>query len=158
VFVNETFFKIMNTVKRCRLQAVQLHGRESPRLVQALYEENIIVIKALFREGSPSLDDVKNYQASAYLIECGKGPLPGGNAMQWPWETARGFGKAHPFILAGGLSAANVMDAVTSSAPDAVDVSSGVESTPGRKDLAKVKDFMQAISQGKNNKPFRRIF
>lgn len=86
VFVNETFSRIMDRVENCFITAVQLHGQESPELVSRLRKENLMVIKALFSEGKPTLNDVLNYNASAFLVECGKGVLPGGNALQWNWE------------------------------------------------------------------------
>ncbi|MDI6687390.1 MAG: phosphoribosylanthranilate isomerase [Desulfobacterales bacterium] len=162
VFVNETFDNIMQKVNYCHLDCVQLHGMESPELVSRLVQENIFVIKALFVEGRPSLDEAENYRASAYLVECGKGILPGGNALQWDWGKAYGFGKQHPFILAGGLGHENICRAATESAPDAVDVSSGVESCPGRKDYSKVKSFIDALYQcsfyKEPGKKIRRIF
>ncbi|MEA3279809.1 MAG: phosphoribosylanthranilate isomerase [Thermodesulfobacteriota bacterium] len=161
VFVNETFDNIMQKVNYCCLDCVQLHGGESPELVSRLVQENILVIKALFAEGSPSMEDAANYKASAYLVECGKGRLPGGNALEWNWEKARDFGKQYPFILAGGLAPENIAHALTASAPDAVDVSSGVESSPGRKDSSKVKSFMEALSLCSDKidrKNIRRIF
>ncbi|MEA3417719.1 MAG: phosphoribosylanthranilate isomerase [Thermodesulfobacteriota bacterium] len=161
VFVNETFDNIIQKVNYCCLDCVQLHGSESPELVSRLVQENILVIKALFAEGRPSLEEVANYQASAYLVECGKGILPGGNALQWDWEKAYGFGKQYPFILAGGLAPENICRAVTESTPDAVDVSSGVESCPGRKDSGKVRSFMEALSccfDKIDRKNIRRIF
>ncbi|MCK4469956.1 MAG: phosphoribosylanthranilate isomerase, partial [Desulfobacterales bacterium] len=85
----------------------------------------------------------------------------GGNALQWDWEKAYGFGKQHPFILAGGLAPENICRAVTESAPDAVDVSSGVESCPGTKDSGKVKSFIEALSRcfdKIDRKNIRRIF
>ena len=158
VFVNETFSNIMQKVDRCFLSVVQLHGQESPELVSRLRRENLLVIKALFINAKPSLEEVSNYEASAYLVECGKGTLPGGNALKWNWEKARSFGDKHPLILAGGLAPENVSQAIFAAAPDAVDVSSGVESGPGRKDLAAVASFMDAVSQCNLEKKLRKIF
>jgi len=163
VFVNETFSQIMQRVEYCRLQAVQLHGRESPELVRRLLQENLLVLKVLFAAGEPSMEAVSEYQASAYLVECGRGKLPGGNALVWNWGNARGLGEKYPLILAGGLDPENVRQAVAAAAPHAVDVSSGVESAPGRKDLAKVKAFVNAVSQcaiNTSNDPqtFQKIF
>jgi phosphoribosylanthranilate isomerase len=81
-------------------------------------------------------------------VECGKGALPGGNAQTWNWGEAKSFGQSSPFILAGGLSPENVSMAVSDSLPDAVDVSSGVEESPGRKDLGKVERFIRSLSDG----------
>ncbi len=158
VFVNETFSNIMQKVERCHLQAVQLHGQEPPRLLNHLRSENLVVIKALFLNGDPSLKDAPNYNASAFLVECGKGPLPGGNALSWNWGEAKGFGKKYPFILAGGLAADNVANALAASLPDAVDVSSGVEAVPGRKDFRKINSFMDAVFRCHLKRKMRRIF
>ena len=163
VFVNEPFSRIMQRVEYCRLQAVQLHGQESPELVQRLLQENLLVIKVLFAAGKPSMAAISEYQASAYLVECGRGKLPGGNALVWNWGDAKSLGEKHTLILAGGLDPENVCQAVAASTPHAVDVSSGVESAPGRKDLAKVKAFVNAVAQcaintGNDPQTFQRIF
>jgi len=152
VFVNETFSDIMQRVKICHLNAVQLHGQESPELVDRLRYENLFVIKALFSDGKPSMKTVSDYQASAYLVECGRGRLPGGNAMVWNWGDVKSFGQKHPLILAGGLDPENVSQAIAAGNPHAVDVSSGVELLPGRKDLAQVKAFVDAVSKCANSK------
>lgn len=145
VFVNAGFHDILHKATHCGLSAVQLHGQEPPELVRRLSEEGIRVVKALFDGGSPPLSDVDRYQASAFLVECSKGPLPGGNAMEWDWGSVRDFGIRHPLVLAGGLSPENVTEALSASLPSAVDVSSGVETSPGRKDLLKVSRFIQEV-------------
>ena len=158
VFVGKTYDEIMGKVEKCNLRAVQLHGKESPELVQRLRAENLIVIKALFIDGTPSLEDVKSYDASGYIVECSGGPLPGGNAIAWNWNKAKAFGDEHPLILAGGLSPENVKKAIQDSMPDAVDASSGVESSPGIKDLDKIKTFIDTVRQAKTSRPFRKIY
>ena len=158
VFVDETFSYIMQKVKACGLKGVQLHGRESPELTYRLLKENLLVIKALFVEGRPPVEDISNYEASAYLVECGQGKLPGGNALTWNWEKAKNIGEKYPFILAGGLAPHNIFDAASAAVPDAVDVSSGVELGPGRKDLEKVKAFLNAVALCRMEKKLRKIF
>jgi len=158
VFVNETFKAIMRKVERCLLKAVQLHGQESYELAARLRKENVPVIKALFVDGKPSVKDISHYEASAFLVECGKGVLPGGNALQWNWGKAKALSEKHPLILAGGLTPENVLHAVSASLPDAVDVSSGVESSPGSKDLQKVASFVEAVSRCNVRRKVRRIF
>ena len=158
VFVGKTYQEIMEKVENCNLRAVQLHEKESPELVQRLRAKNLIVIKALFIDGTPSLEDVKSYEASGFIVECSGGPLPGGNALTWNWDKARAFGDEHPLILAGGLSPENVKQAIQDSMPDAVDVSSGVESSPGIKDLDKIKTFIAAVRQAKTSRPLRKIY
>ena len=158
VFVDEPYEVIMAHVVDCGLTGVQLHGRETPELVMHLKAAQVLVIKALFADRRPYLAAADRFAADAYLAECGKGPLPGGNARAWNYADAGGLGQSHPLILAGGLSADNVSGAIQSVRPDAVDVSSGVESRPGIKDLVLVKQFMHAVRGSKNNPSLRRIF
>lgn len=158
VFVNESFSFIMKKVQRCLLDAVQLHGQESPELVRRLRKENIKVVKTLFLSSKPTFENAKDYEPSAFLVECGGGALPGGNAVSWNWKKARKLGDKYPVILAGGLSSENVSDAVKQSTPDAVDVSSGVELSPGMKDTGRVETFIQAVSMCDLKRKTRRIF
>lgn len=147
VFVNASFAFIMQRVERCGLSMVQLHGHEPPELSARLQDEGLGVIKALFVDGLPGFADTKKYRADAFLAECAKGPLPGGNAMTWNWGAAKALGRNHPLVLAGGLSPDNVHDAICAGLPAAVDVSSGVEASPGRKDLRKVARLLAAVRE-----------
>jgi phosphoribosylanthranilate isomerase len=158
VFVDEPLEIITEIVRSCGLTAVQLHGRETPDLVQQLAGQSITVIKALYVEGEPSMHAAGTFPAHAFLIECKKGILPGGNAMIWDWTAARNFGQHHPLVLAGGLDPENIGNAIHDAAPDAVDVSSGVEASPGVKDMKKVERFLQAVRACPIDKPLRRIF
>jgi len=160
VFVNVPLEYIMERVEKCSLNAVQLHGMEGPDLVNQLIEQGLIVIKCLYLDSEPFLKDVFKYNATGYLVECAKGILPGGNALSWDWARAKEFGIKHPFILAGGLSPENISRAIYKSLPDAVDISSGVEKEPGRKDILKIKAFIEAVSESsiKDKNNLRRIF
>jgi phosphoribosylanthranilate isomerase len=158
VFVNESFSFIMSKVKNCNLTYIQLHGAESPELVLRLRNKNLNVIKVLFIEKKPYIEDAKLYNASAYLIEHGKGKLPGGNAVEWNWTLVKEFGNQFPLILAGGLSPTNISYAISISEPDAVDTCSGVESKPGKKDFEKVKLFTNSILKANISKQLRNIF
>jgi len=159
VFVNEKINSVLKTIEKCGLKAIQLHGEESPAYTDKLIKKGIFVIKALFTEKKPFISEAYAYNASAYLIECGKGSLPGGNALQWNWEKAKNFGTNYPLILAGGINADNISKAVISAAPDAVDISSGVETFPGNKDISKVKKIITKLSDIKiSQRQIRRIF
>jgi phosphoribosylanthranilate isomerase/indole-3-glycerol phosphate synthase/phosphoribosylanthranilate isomerase len=158
VFVDETFTTIMQKVRSCGINAVQLHGSEPPELAESLIKEGLIVIKALFLERKPTFEDAAKYKVSAFLAEWGKGVLPGGNALSWDWEKARSICREHPLILAGGLTPENIYHSISLSLPDAVDVSSGVESAPGIKDIEKVKLFIMNVSEPIPAKKTRRIF
>ena len=167
VFVDESFENIMEHVEYCGLDAVQLHGNESNALVCRLQKEKgqknqkIKIIKALFDGREPDLKTISTYSANAYLVECGKGEQPGGNALEWEWRAAKNLDTPQPLIIAGGLRPDNVSQAILAGKPDAVDVSSGVEEKPGIKDLAKVKAFVNAVKntqiQSRKTNP-RRIF
>ncbi len=147
VFVDEPYSAVMQKVERCGIRGAQLHGHESPELVERFKQEGLIVIKGLFARASPGFDRAGGYKPSAFLLECGKGALPGGNAESWDWESAKSVELSAPLILAGGLNPGNVKSAVSACDPDAVDVSSGVEIEPGRKDLEKVRAFIEAVME-----------
>jgi len=158
VFVDETYDTIMHTAEDCALRAVQLHGQESSALVRRLRSHNLIVIKAFFRTRRPFFKEAAAYRASAILLECGGGRLPGGNAETWPWQAARDIDRHSPVILAGGLTPENVATAIARGQPDAVDVSSGVESDPGRKNLTTIKLFTDAVAASATCRATRSIF
>lgn len=158
VFVDETYDTIMRTTEDCLLQAVQLHGQESPALIRRLRRQNLTVIKTLFHTRTPYFKDGAAYDASAFLLECGRGRLPGGNAESWQWQTARNIDRPKPVILAGGLTPENVATAIRRGSPDAVDVSSGVESVPGRKNPTQIKSFINAVTANGSQTAARRIF
>ena len=144
VFVNESFDFIMEKVERCHLTAVQLHGQESPKLGEQLAKKNLLVIKALFAAKKPELSDASLYAAATFcLVEFGKGVLPGGNAEAWDYGLSAQTKTPVPLMLAGGLSCENIEQAIRLAAPNALDVSSGVEKAHGIKDIEKVKSFIR---------------
>jgi phosphoribosylanthranilate isomerase len=158
VFVDSPVSDILKRIDDCRLTAVQLHGQESPDVVRALCDMGVLVIKALFIHKPPVISKASRYPAAAFLVECGKGRLPGGNALTWNWGEVKSFGQSYPLILAGGISPETIAMAVSEAGPDAVDVSSGVESSPGRKDIDKVCALIQAISRCTIERQPRRIW
>ena len=144
VFVDASFEFIMERVERCRLTAVQLHGQESPTLVERLAKQNLRVIKALFAAKKPNLADASRYTAAWFcLVEYGRGTLPGGNAESWDYGLLTGLATQVPLMLAGGLSCENIEQAICLANPSAVDVSSGVEKAHGLKDIEKVTAFIR---------------
>ncbi|GAB6904886.1 phosphoribosylanthranilate isomerase [Desulfosarcina cetonica] len=147
VFVDADFETIMARVSGCGLSMAQLHGRETPALTERLTAAGVGVIKALFVGGRPDLEEGRNYKVDAFLVECAKGPLPGGNAMTWDWAAAREFGRQYPLVLAGGLDPENVATAIQAARPAAIDLSSGVEASPGRKDPDKVARLLEAVNR-----------
>jgi phosphoribosylanthranilate isomerase len=158
VFVDSPVSDILKRIDNCGLTAVQLHGQESPDVVKALCGRGVRVIKALFIHKPPLTSEASRYPAAAFLVECGRGRLPGGNALTWNWGEVKSFGLSYPLILAGGLSPDTIVQAVFEAAPDAVDVSSGVESSPGRKDIQKVRALIKAISRCSIERQHRNIW
>jgi len=146
VFVDEPADVILQKAQRCGLTGVQLHGRETPAEVTQLKSTGLMVIKALFQKREPSFQSISRYDPSAFLLECGRGRLPGGTARVWDWADAKAIAANAPVILAGGLTPENVGQAVRLGRPYAVDVSSGVETSPGKKDLAKIEAFVSAVA------------
>ena len=159
VFVDTPLDTVLTTAPDCRLSAVQLHGAETPAFVAQVRQAGLSVIKGLYLNGDPNIRSAAEYaDAIAFLVECAAGKMPGGNAMAWDWRGARDFGGRYPIILAGGLKPESVGEAITAANPDAVDVSSGVEASPGRKDPNRVRDFIRAACAAPVSHPKRRIF
>ncbi len=147
VFVNESLATILKTATACGLNGVQLHGQEPPGLISALKAHHLTVMKAVFASRFPGLDTIKSLynQADFFLVECGKGRLPGGNAETWDYGLAQKTAYVHPVFLAGGLSCDNIDQATTLVRPAGVDLSSGVESKPGIKDIVKVSKLIRQV-------------
>ncbi|RJQ84259.1 MAG: phosphoribosylanthranilate isomerase [Desulfobacteraceae bacterium] len=148
VFVNPTWEMLSEIILRSRLGGVQLHGDESPALIDQIQEHfGVKVIKGLFAERPPYFADAGRFSVPAYLLECGRGAQPGGNALSWDWGAAAAFARSHSTVLSGGLTPDNVAAAIAAALPNAVDASSGLEAAPGRKDLRKVERFLKAVRE-----------
>ena len=133
---------------------LQLHGHESPERVTAIRARTgLPVMKAVGIRDAEDLPRIAQYEAVAdqLLIDAkpprqGVGILPGGNGLSFDWRLIAGRRWARPWLLAGGLTAANVATAIRLTGAVQVDVSSGVESTRGVKDLDKISAFIRAAS------------
>jgi len=158
VFVNEDFSGVMRRVSLCGINFAQLHGNESPQLINRLQERGVKVIKTLFVNAEPNLKGTHLYDPAAFLVEASGGSLPGGNALPWDWAMVKKADRKRPILLAGGLNSDNVATAMAQALPDGVDVSSGVEKEPGKKDLEKVKGFIEAAFALRRPGHLKRIF
>lgn len=144
VFVNETENKMLTIVRRIGLSHVQLHGEESPETVARL-QRTLPVIKAIRVRKSFSTSELSRYKnASAFLLDGFDRHRRGGSGKSFPWDIARRAKRVGRIFLAGGLTPANIGEAIRSARPYAVDACSGVEAKPGKKDPAAVKKFMRA--------------
>ena len=127
---------------QCRLNLLQFHGEEAP---EYCLQFGLMSMKAFRIRDAASLQRLPNYPTDAWLLDAYNPDQPGGTGETFNWDLAleaRAWGR--PIFLAGGLTPENVGEAVRRARPYAVDVSSGVEAAPGRKDHAKIKAFIQA--------------
>lgn len=142
LFVNEDAEKIQRIADQCHLDVFQLHGNESPEFCNTL---NRKTIKAFRVKDESSLSQVPDYRVSAYHLDTYVKGKMGGTGLIFNWALAEKIKKYGPVILAGGLNPRNVASAVRQVHPYGVDVSSGVEASPGRKAPAKVEAFIEAV-------------
>jgi phosphoribosylanthranilate isomerase len=137
-------------VARIAPDLLQLHGRESPARVAEIRRAFAVpVMKALGVETAEDLERADDYaDAADWLLLDAKPPegatRPGGHGAPFDWRLARRFAPKKPWLLSGGLEPSNVGEAIALSGAPGVDVSSGVESAPGVKDIDKIKAFVAA--------------
>jgi phosphoribosylanthranilate isomerase len=151
VFVDATADDIVRAVKECRLKGIQLHGNETAADIAALKVAlagaglTPFVIKALRIQDAASLKqadafaDVVDY----FLLDALVADEAGGTGQRFDWKLLQDVALPKPFFLAGGLTPDNVKEAIKLAAPFAVDVASGVETTPRKKSAEKMRDFIQ---------------
>lgn len=144
LFVNATPETINQTILTSGLAVIQLHGDEAP---EACRKNRYPVIKAVRVKNADSLVGIDNYHVSALLLDAWSDQQYGGTGEIFNWQLAKKLTGSLPLILAGGLTPDNVAEAIRVVNPYAVDVSSGVEESPGRKDHNKVREFIQQVRQ-----------
>ena len=143
VFVNASVEEIRATIETCGLSLAQLHGDETHEVLSALDGK---AFKA-FRGIPENINGFERSEAPVLLVDaCVKG-LYGGSGITVDWDGAAELAKKYPLLLAGGLTPENVAEAVGRVKPWGVDVASGVESAPGKKDANKMKAFVRAVKQ-----------
>jgi phosphoribosylanthranilate isomerase len=149
VFVNEPEAMIVATAERAGLDELQLHGDESPAMVERL-SRKLPVIKALRIRGALRPSQLKKFEsAHAILLDGFDAKQYGGTGKTFDWRLVRNAGTKTRIFLAGGLHAENVQEAIAVSHPYAVDVCSGIEARPGKKDRRRMRAFLQAAKAGK---------
>jgi phosphoribosylanthranilate isomerase len=145
VFVNESEPAILAIAQSVGLDYVQLHGDESPEMVARL-AKRVRVIKALrVRKPFRSTELVRFKRASAILLDGFDKKARGGTGKTFDWSVAKRSARGRKIFLAGGLTPENAAEADRSAKPFALDVCSGVEARPGKKDAARLAAFMKAV-------------
>jgi phosphoribosylanthranilate isomerase len=148
VFVNPTRAEVERAIAEIGLDVVQLHGDETPEFCRELSRRTLKAVRVGTGFRAEEALRYENF-AGGVLLDTradGAGALPGGTGRAFDWTLAREVRQTSRYlVLAGGLTPDNVGRAVAAVEPDAVDVSSGVESSPGRKDPARVRAFVRAV-------------
>jgi phosphoribosylanthranilate isomerase len=152
VFVNEPEANMLAVARRVGLDYLQLHGDEPPEQVARLKRE-IPVIKAVRVRDSFRPKQLDSFgRASAILLDGFDARRHGGTGKTFNWNLARGSNGSRRIFLAGGLTPENVAEAIRVARPYAVDVCSGVEARPGRKDPARIVALMWAVKAAEDKR------
>lgn len=149
VFADATGEEICQTVADNSLTGVQLHGKELTQFCHELRSSlpNVEIIKALRVKTSDDLTQVDAYSdcVDTLLLDAYHPQMLGGTGKTLDWEELQQFNPSSPWLLAGGLTPDNVLDALTQLQPSGIDLSSGVERSPGDKDLDKVAKLFERL-------------
>ena len=147
VFVNENLEKICETATVAKLDAIQLHGEETPEFVREVKAKtNLEIIKAFRVSPEFKPEDVLKYEVDAILLDAYSPKENGGTGETFDWEIARKVRDFFPkMYLAGGLSVENVKKSILEVKPFTVDACSSLEEVKGIKSQAKVKNFIFAV-------------
>jgi phosphoribosylanthranilate isomerase len=147
VFVNPTLDQVARAADEIGLTMIQLHGDEGPVFCsEAARRTGCRVIKAARVHSGAEIQALAAFHTDFHLLDSYVRGVPGGTGETFAWDLARTHGATTPLILSGGLTPGNVADAIAAVAPFAVDVASGVEASPGRKDPAKLEAFAAAVA------------
>ena len=142
VFVNPTEEEVRRVIAECDIDTLQFHGEESPEFCRRF---GLKVIKAFRVRDAESLQPTKDFPKEAWLLDSYVAGQLGGTGARFNWDLATDAARRHrSVLLAGGLTPENAAEAVRKVRPYGLDVSSGVESAPGKKDAAKVRAFIAA--------------
>lgn len=150
VFADEKPDRIIKTVKLFMLDMVQLHGDESPAVCNAVKLAGVDVIKAFRIRDDFDFENTTPYSGSCkYLLFDSGGKSPGGNGIRFNWEKLRGYKGETPFFLSGGIKPESVPDlnAFYHRSMTGIDLNSGFETEPGKKEVPLLREFIKTIRQ-----------
>jgi phosphoribosylanthranilate isomerase len=147
VFVNPSLEEVEAAAVNASLSIVQLNGEEGPSFcTEVARRTGAKVIKAIHVSSAADVHGAAVYRTDFHMFDSRRGELRGGTGQAFDWELLAGRRSEVPAIVAGGLTAENVAEAIEVADPYAVDVASGVEAEPGRKDFALLAAFFAAAS------------
>jgi phosphoribosylanthranilate isomerase len=147
VFVNAPLDEVATTADLCHLSMLQLHGDEGPAYCrEAARRTGAKVMKAARVRDAAQVHDLQRFSTDFHLLDAYSPRSPGGTGERFEWELVRHHPRRPPVVLAGGLTADNVGTAIELARPFAVDVATGTEAEPGRKDPAKLRAFVRAVA------------
>ena len=147
ILVNPTMEEALRTARLPFISALQLHGNETEEFCMRLHEAGVNFGKAIVATDASALRSAASFGARTIILDSARGGMFGGTGHTFPWEIAGEFVRENPalrVVLAGGLTPENVAEAIGIVRPFAVDVTSGVERAPGRKDHEKLRLFIAA--------------
>lgn len=146
VFVNATLEELARRAEELGLTMLQLHGDEGPSFcAEAARRTGCRVVKAVRVRSGADIQALAPFNTDYHLLDSYAPGTPGGSGETFSWEIARAHRGSVPVVLSGGLTAANVAEAIGVVSPFAVDVASGVELSPGRKDPEKLGAFAESV-------------
>jgi phosphoribosylanthranilate isomerase len=146
VFVNPTLQEVAAMADAVQLTMLQLHGDEGPAFcAEAARRTGCRVIKAARVRSGADIQALEAFRTDFHLLDSHAPGMPGGTGETFSWDLARAHRGKIPMILSGGLNPDNVSAGIEATRPYAVDVASGVELSPGRKDPAKLQAFAEAV-------------
>jgi phosphoribosylanthranilate isomerase len=146
VFVNQDLDMVKRVFDDCGLALAQLHGDESPGFCESLHRPVLRAIRLRGRSSFLALAEWKGrIGVRGFIVDTFSDTAYGGTGHTTDWSLAAEVAKAAPMLLAGGLTPENVQEAIRQVRPYGVDVSSGVERSPGQKDPDKIRGFIQAV-------------
>ena len=146
VFVNSPLEQVVDTAERENLTLLQFHGEEGPSFcTEAARRTGAKVMKAMRVSSAADVKAAEAFRTDLHLFDAYRHGLHGGTGTRFDWDLVANRRSKVPMVLAGGLTPENVGEAIERAHPHAVDVVSGVESEPGRKDPAKVEAFLEAV-------------
>ncbi|MCX5853992.1 MAG: phosphoribosylanthranilate isomerase [Deltaproteobacteria bacterium] len=151
VFVNHDPRDVKDIFSLCGLTMIQLHGDESPEYCRQFATDTLI--KAISSRTQKDLCGLPDFPVRAILWDASEPGYYGGTGKTSNWDLAAMVKKTHNLILAGGLNVSNINDAIMTVSPHAVDVNSGVEISPGRKDPVKIHSIIEMIRTITRNSP-----